>query len=204
VALSAETGQGCERLMPAVFKMHRDWSTKVKTRDLNDWLALAVQRHPPPAVDGKRVRPKYMAQTKARPPTFVLFASRAAHLPDSYRRYLINSLRESFDLPGVPMRVTVKSGSNPYADAVDPSDGRARPMTKKFRGAKPEPKRPAAKPAAKKKAEGAADGPKVRTPGLERTVAGAKSAIRPRGAPTWRSGPKSGGPKGPKKGPKKG
>ncbi|MBR2585378.1 MAG: hypothetical protein IKE64_08115, partial [Thermoguttaceae bacterium] len=95
---------------------HRDWSTKVKTRDLNDWLQMGMQRHPPPAVNGKRVKPKYMAQTKARPPTFVLFSSRADQMPDHYRRYLVNSLRESFDLPGVPLRITVKSGANPYAD----------------------------------------------------------------------------------------
>jgi GTPase len=117
VALSAETGRGVERLMPAVFKTHADWSSKIKTRDLNDWLAIAVQRHPPPAVNGRRVKPKYMAQTKARPPTFVLFASRADQLPDSYRRYLINSMRESFDLPGVPVRLTVKANSNPFSDA---------------------------------------------------------------------------------------
>ena len=119
VALSAHTGRGVERLMPAVLKAHRNWSVKVKTRDLNDWLAMAVQRHPPPAVDGKRIKPKYMAQTKARPPTFVLFASRASQMPDHYRRYLINSLRESFDLPGVPIRVTIKSGANPYAEGGD-------------------------------------------------------------------------------------
>ncbi|WP_374570108.1 ribosome biogenesis GTPase Der [Phenylobacterium sp.] len=116
IALSAETGRHLDRLMPAVFKVHDDWSTKVKTRDLNDWLQMAIQRHPPPAVNGRRVKPKYMAQTKARPPTFVLFASRADQLPDHYRRYLINSLRESFDLPGVPMRLTVKSNKNPYAE----------------------------------------------------------------------------------------
>jgi len=129
VALSAETGRHLDRLMPAVFKVHNDWSTKVKTRDLNDWLAMATQRHPPPAVGGRRVKPKYMAQTKARPPTFVLFASRADQLPDHYRRYLINSLRESFDLPGVPMRLTVKSNKNPYAEGEAksgpaPSSGR--------------------------------------------------------------------------------
>lgn len=116
VALSGETGRGVERLMPAVIKTHRDWSTKVKTRDLNDWLQLAMQRHPPPSVGGKRVKPKYMAQTKARPPTFVLFSSRADQMPDHYRRYLVNSLRESFDLPGVPLRITIKSGANPYAE----------------------------------------------------------------------------------------
>ena len=119
VALSAETGRGLDRLMPAVLKVHGDWSTKVKTRDLNDWLKIAVQRHPPPAVSGRRIKPKYMAQTKARPPTFVLFASRADQLPDSYRRYLINGIRQSFELPGVPIRLTVKSGKNPYADGED-------------------------------------------------------------------------------------
>jgi GTP-binding protein len=119
VALSAETGRHLDRLMPAVFKVHGDWSTKVKTRDLNDWLQMAMERHPPPAVNGRRVKPKYMAQTKARPPTFVLFATRADQLPDHYRRYLINSLRESFDMPGVPMRLTVKSNKNPYAEGEE-------------------------------------------------------------------------------------
>jgi GTP-binding protein len=121
VALSAETGRGLDRLMPAVFKAHADWSTKVKTRDLNDWLHMAVGRHPPPAVNGRRIKPKYMAQTKARPPTFVLFASRPEEIPESYRRYLVNSLRESFDLPGVPLRVTVKSSRNPFKEGEEPA-----------------------------------------------------------------------------------
>ncbi len=121
VALSAETGRGLDRLMPAVVKAHADWSTKLKTRDLNDWLKIVVERHPPPAVNGRRIKPKYMAQTKARPPTFVLFANRADKLPESYRRYLINSIRQSFDLPGTPIRITVKSGKNPFDDAsTDP------------------------------------------------------------------------------------
>ncbi|WP_298745328.1 ribosome biogenesis GTPase Der [uncultured Brevundimonas sp.] len=116
VALSAHSGRGVERLMPAVLQAHATWSVKVKTKDLNTWLALATQRHPPPAVDGKRIKPKYMAQTKARPPTFVLMASRAEAMPEQYKRYLVNSLRESFDLPGTPIRLLVKSGSeNPYA-----------------------------------------------------------------------------------------
>lgn len=127
VALSAETGRGVERLMPAVLKTHADWSTKIKTRDLNDWLQIAIQRHPPPAVNGRRIKPKYMAQTKARPPTFVLFASRADQLPDSYRRYLVNSMRESFDLPGVPVRLTVKSNRNPYAEDDGGANQPARP-----------------------------------------------------------------------------
>ncbi|WP_374471452.1 ribosome biogenesis GTPase Der [Phenylobacterium sp.] len=121
VALSAETGRGLDRLMPAVFKTYGDWSTKVKTRDLNDWLQMAIQRHPPPSVNGRRIKPKYMAQTKARPPTFVLFSSRADQLPETYRRYLINSLRESFDLPGVPLRVSIRSNKNPYAEGEEKS-----------------------------------------------------------------------------------
>jgi GTP-binding protein len=152
VALSAETGRGVDRLMPALLKMHADWSTKVKTRDLNDWLAMATQRHPPPAVGGHRIKPKYMAQLKARPPTFVLFASRAESLPDQYRRYLINSLRESFDLPGVPIRITIKSGKNPFLEGGgEQSDGRARPATKRFGGGKADAKQPSWKPQAPKR-----------------------------------------------------
>lgn len=117
VALSSHNGRGVDRLMPAIIKAYETWSVKVKTKDLNTWLAMATQRHPPPAVNGKRVKPKYMAQTKARPPTFVLMASRASDMPEHYQRYLVNSLRESFDLPGTPIRLTVKSGSaNPYAE----------------------------------------------------------------------------------------
>ena len=113
--VSGLTERGLETIMPAVAALHADWSVKVKTRDLNDWLSEMIQRHPPPAVDGKRVKPRYIAQTKARPPTFVMMTSRAAHLPESYKRYLINGLREAFELPGVPIRLIVKSQKNPYA-----------------------------------------------------------------------------------------
>jgi len=133
VALSAETGRGLGKLMPAVAKAHVDWSTKVKTSDLNTWLKMAVERHPPPMVGGRRVRPKYIAQIKARPPTFVLIATRASALPDSYRRYLVNSIRQSFDLPGTPVRLTVKANKNPYAD----ESGGARTPYKPKRAPKP-------------------------------------------------------------------
>ena len=129
VALSSFNGRGVDRLMPAILKAYDTWSTKVKTKDLNDWLAMATQRHPPPAVDGKRIKPKYIAQIKARPPTFVLMATRAASMPDHYKRYLVNSIRESFDLKGVPMRLNVKSsGSNPYAE------GGAKSGPERFKG----------------------------------------------------------------------
>jgi len=116
VYLSAETGRGLDRLMPEVDKIYTDWNAKIATRDLNDWLREMEQKHPPPAVQGRRIRLKYMAQTKARPPTFVLFASRAKHLPDSYMRYLINGLRDTFGLPGTPIRIQLKTGKNPYVE----------------------------------------------------------------------------------------
>jgi GTP-binding protein len=183
VALSGETGRGVERLMPAVFKVHADWSTKLKTRDLNDWLAVAIQRHPPPAVNGRRIKPKYMAQTKARPPTFVLFASRADQLPDSYRRYLINSMRESFDLPGVPVRMTVKSNKNPFADAEGGPPQHP---------AKPSSARAPVKAGGGKLAGGAATKAKARTEALAKGKKPPKPTPRPV-KPTGRAAYKLGG-----------
>ncbi|RAK52245.1 ribosome biogenesis GTPase Der [Phenylobacterium deserti] len=175
IALSAETGRGLDRLMPAVFKTYGDWSTKVKTRDLNDWLQMAIQRHPPPSVNGRRIKPKYMAQTKARPPTFVMFASRADQLPESYRRYLINSLRESFDLPGVPLRVTIRSSRNPFVDGDEaPAEKRSAPRAK-APAASTGPK-PAAKP--KPKAKPKAGTPRGRTQKLSRPGVKPKRATR--------------------------
>ena len=115
IPISAKSGIGLNKIMPAVTNLHRDWRAKVKTRDVNDWLQEMIARHPPPSVDGRRVKPRYMAQTKGRPPTFVLMCSRASYLPESYKRYLINGLREAFELPGVPIRLIVKGGENPYA-----------------------------------------------------------------------------------------
>jgi GTP-binding protein len=92
---------------------------------------MATQRHPPPAVNGRRIKPKYMAQMKARPPTFVLFASRADQLPDHYRRYLVHSIRESFELPGVPIRLTVKSNRNPFVEGEAPKASKERAPTVK-------------------------------------------------------------------------
>jgi GTP-binding protein len=152
VALSAETGRAVDRLMPAVARAHADWSTKVKTSDLNTWLRLAVERHPPPMVNGRRIKPKYIAQTKARPPTFVLFASRASAMNDSYKRYLVNSIRQSFELPGTPIRLTVKAGANPYADESAGARAPSRRQGEKRSPARPvKPAAKAAKPAAKPK-----------------------------------------------------
>ena len=116
VNVSGVTRKNLDRLMDACLKVHKDWSARVKTRDLNDWLQYVTQKHPPPAPDGKRIKPRYMAQMKTRPPTFVLMASRANDMPETYKRYLVNELREAFDLPGVPIRLVLRQGKNPYAD----------------------------------------------------------------------------------------
>lgn len=114
--VSGVTGRNIDRMMDSCLKVYKDWSARVKTRDLNDWLKYVTQKHPPPAPDGKRIKPRYMAQMKTRPPTFVLMASRGNDMPETYKRYLINELREAFDMPGVPIRLFVRQGKNPYAD----------------------------------------------------------------------------------------
>ena len=115
VAISARTGEGLEHLMKSVIDAHAVWNRRVPTAALNRFLAQASETHPPPAIRGRRIRLDYMTQPKSRPPTFVLFSSRAAALPDTYRRYLINGLREAFSLPGTPIRLTLRGKANPYA-----------------------------------------------------------------------------------------
>lgn len=119
VTISALTGENEGRLMRAVFKAYETWNRRVSTGALNRWLASLVQRHPPPAVRGRALRLRYMAQTKSRPPTFVLFASRPDALPDSYLRYLENGLREDFGFAGTPIRIILRGGENPYAPDRD-------------------------------------------------------------------------------------
>ncbi|HET8920878.1 MAG TPA: ribosome biogenesis GTPase Der [Xanthobacteraceae bacterium] len=114
-ALAAKTGQGLDRLMQAVVEAHAVWNRRVPTAALNRFLAESTSAHPPPALRGRRLRLDYMTQPKSRPPTFVLFGSRTSALPDAYRRYLVNGLRERFDLPGTPIRLTLRTKSNPYA-----------------------------------------------------------------------------------------
>ncbi|HET7593980.1 MAG TPA: ribosome biogenesis GTPase Der [Stellaceae bacterium] len=116
VLLSALTGAGMAKLMPAVMSTHEAWNRRIATPRLNRWLAAVQQRHPPPLVKGRRLKLRYMTQANIRPPTFALFAATPAALPDSYRRYLVNLLREDFDLPGVPIRMMLRKGDNPYAD----------------------------------------------------------------------------------------
>ncbi len=116
VPCSALTGKGVQRLLPAVLDIFERWNTRVPTGALNRWLAEMSERHPPPVARGRRIRLRYVTQAKTRPPTFVLFASRPADLPESYLRYLANGLRDTFDLAGVPLRLHTRKGRNPYAE----------------------------------------------------------------------------------------
>ncbi len=113
-AMAGETGEGVDRLMASVVRAHEVWNRRVSTAALNRWLEDAISRHPPPAVAGKRIKLRYATQAKARPPSFVVFGTRTNELPTSYTRYLVNGLRESFDLPGAPIRVAFRSAENPY------------------------------------------------------------------------------------------
>ncbi len=116
VPLSGERGTGIDRLMASAFDVYDLWNTRVSTSELNRWLEQALERHPPPAVGGRRVRIRYVTQVKTRPPTFAAFTSRPEELPDSYQRYLINGIRETFDIPAVPIRFFWRKRKNPYAD----------------------------------------------------------------------------------------
>jgi GTPase len=116
VPVSGKTGQGLDRLMEAVVATHTVWNKRIPTPQLNRWLTAVQEHNPPPLVDGKRLRLRYMTQANIRPPTFALFASKPGDLPDSYRRYLVNLMRGDFNLPGVPIRMMLRKGKNPYAD----------------------------------------------------------------------------------------
>ncbi len=117
VYVSGLTGAGLKQLMTAVFKCYEVWNRRVPTSQMSRWLEAMVERHPPPAPSGRRIRLRYMTQASARPPTFAIFGSRVDALPESYKRYLVHGLREDFDLPGVPIRLHVRAGKNPYARA---------------------------------------------------------------------------------------
>jgi GTP-binding protein len=116
VTLSAATGAGVDKLLPAVRKAHDIWNTRVPTGELNRWFEAALERHAAPLVDGRRLKLRYMTQAKARPPTFIVFGTRAEQTPEDYRRYMVNGLRESFNLPGTPVRLQFRGTKNPYAD----------------------------------------------------------------------------------------
>jgi GTPase len=115
VAVSGLMGEGIDRLMSSIEEAYAVWNRRVPTASLNRWFEQAVDNNPPPAVSGRRLKLNYITQAKARPPSFILFCSRADAVPQSYLRYLVNSLREFFELPGTPVRITLREKANPFA-----------------------------------------------------------------------------------------
>lgn len=116
VTVSAKTGRGLDRLHDAILKAHDVWNRRVSTAQLNRWLVGMLEQHPPPAPGGRRIKLRYMTQAKTRPPGFVVMCSLPDKLPESYSRYLVNGLREDFDMPGTPIRLHMRGqgDKNPY------------------------------------------------------------------------------------------
>ena len=116
VTVSAKNGRGIDRLNNEIMKSHKIWNKRIATSPLNIWLSEMIAAHPPPAPNGKRIKLRYITQAKSRPPGFVVMCSNPSKLPTSYSRYLVNGLREAFDLPGTPIRLTMRSQSdkNPF------------------------------------------------------------------------------------------
>jgi GTP-binding protein len=113
--VSGANGGGLDALMGAILSAHEVWNKRLSTGRLNRWLEGVIDQNPPPAVAGRRIKIRYITQPKARPPHFVIFGNQLDELPDSYRRFLMNGLRQTFALPGTPIRLTLKQGENPYA-----------------------------------------------------------------------------------------
>ncbi|MCV6597355.1 MAG: ribosome biogenesis GTPase Der [Mangrovicoccus sp.] len=128
VTLSAKTGRGLDRLHGAILKAHEVWNRRISTAHLNRWLTGMLEAHPPPAPGGRRIKLRYMTQVKTRPPAFVAMCSHPDKLPESYKRYLINGLRDDFDMPGTPIRLTFRSQAdkNPYKDRKKSTPSRLR------------------------------------------------------------------------------
>jgi GTP-binding protein len=116
LAVSAKTGKGLDTMLGAAFELREAWSRRVPTAALNRWFEDALEANPPPAPGGKRIKLRYITQTSTRPPRFVVFGTRLELLPVSYERYLVNSIRRDLNLGAVPVRLTLRSPKNPFAD----------------------------------------------------------------------------------------
>ncbi|MDX2102315.1 MAG: ribosome biogenesis GTPase Der [Alphaproteobacteria bacterium] len=116
LTVSGAQGRGLDQMLDAAMAAHKQWNTRVSTAELNRWLGPALDQHPPPLVDGRRIRIRYGTQIKTRPPTIALFVSRPEDLPEHYLRYLANSFRDRFDISGVPVRFVMRKPKNPYDD----------------------------------------------------------------------------------------
>ncbi|MND95169.1 GTPase Der [compost metagenome] len=114
VPISGQTGYGLDKLMQEIVATDKVWNKRISTAKLNKWLEGTQVQHPPPAVSGRRLKLKYMTQVKARPPAFMVSCTRPEAIPESYIRYMINGLRNDFQMPGVPIRIHFKAGDNPF------------------------------------------------------------------------------------------
>ncbi len=114
LTVSAATGKGLDTLIKVAFETREAWSRRVGTGELNRWFEAALEKNPPPAPGGKRIKPRYITQAKTRPPGFILFGTRVDLLPESYRRYLINGIRRDLGFGAVPVRLTMRSPKNPF------------------------------------------------------------------------------------------
>jgi GTP-binding protein len=114
LTVSGATGRGIDQLMQAAFETREAWSRRVSTGQLNRWFEKAIEKNPPPAPGGKRIKLRYLTQAKTRPPGFVLFGTRVDQLPESYRRYLVNGIRRDLGFGAVPVRLTLRAPRNPF------------------------------------------------------------------------------------------
>jgi GTP-binding protein len=115
IPVSGLTGAHVDKLLEAVIATHEVWNKRISTGRLNRWLTPVIDSTPPPAVSGRRIKIRYMTQPKARPPFFVMFGNQLDDVPESYKRFITNGLRETFDLYGVPIRLSMRSAKNPFA-----------------------------------------------------------------------------------------
>ena len=119
LTLSAATGKGIDLLLQVAFETREAWSKRVSTGQLNRWFETAIEKNPPPAPGGKRIKLRYVTQIKSRPPTFVIFGTRVDELPESYRRYLVNGIRRELGFGAVPVRLTLRAPKNPFGKSSD-------------------------------------------------------------------------------------
>ena len=115
INISALTGFGVKKLLPEILKAYNLWNKRISTAHLNRWLEKAILKHPPPSFRGSKIKLKYMTQSSSRPPTFIIFSSKAEQIPESYIRYLSNTLRKNFNIPGIPIRIYIRKSKNPFS-----------------------------------------------------------------------------------------
>ncbi len=126
IGVSALSSESVQDLPSRIVHTYDRWNTRISTGLLNRWLRALTALKPPPNIGGRPVKLKYITQTCKRPPTFSIFCSRKNVLPDDYKNFLVNSLRDEFGLQGVPVRLNVRAGKNPYTEAAQDASGKGK------------------------------------------------------------------------------